>query len=360
MKRDADILAFHRELVSIPSISGEEAAIQDFVIEKLKEHGAEPVRVGDSVLAVAGEGPVVLLNTHYDTVPPSPGWTLRPHQVEVEDGKVTGLGANDAKASLAAMCAAFVSAVGEGLPVTLALGIAAGEETDGHGTMEILAHLESDGRKPVAAVVGEPTGLNIAVAQKGLLIVEIQETGTACHAAHADRLGASNAIRLLARDLVSIERVDLGDEHPFLGHTTMEPTVIQGGTARNTVPCEASVIVDLRTTPAVSHEELVARLTAAVRGKLEVKSDRLRPYETDPEDPVVLAALAAAPDSKLFGSATMSDMAFMKGIPAIKVGPGQTERSHTPDEYVLESEILDGVRFYGELLRAYAAKAWAG
>ena len=359
MVADDEILALHRELVGIDSISGNEAAVQEYLLGWLRGRGFEPEAVEDSVLCVAGEGPLVLLNSHYDTVPASSGWTRTPHEVQVEDGTVYGLGSNDAKASVAAMAAAFDATANASLGVTVALGIAAGEEVDGHGTENLLAHLESSGRKPMAAVVGEPTGLDIAIAQKGLLILEVVAEGRAAHAAHGERLGAENAIRRLARDLVSIERVELGEEHEYLGGVTVEPTVIEGGTARNTIPDRASVVIDLRTTPASPHDELIERFEKAVRGKVRVISKRLVPRDTDAEDPIVVAARAARPDAKLFGSATMSDMVFMDGIPSIKCGPGETDRSHTPDEYVLETEILDGARFYEALIRAYGAAAWS-
>jgi len=358
MIADAEILELHRRIVAMPSVSGEEAAVTALLEEWLGERGATVERVGDSLLALAGDGPLCLLDTHVDTVPPAAGWSRDPHDVAVEDGKVVGLGANDAKASVAAMCAAFLAATEAKLPIAVGLALVAGEETDGHGTEEVLAELERRGRKPVAAIVGEPTGLDVAVAQKGLLILELQTTGTSCHAAHGERLGARNAIRAIARDLVSIERVDLGEDHPHLGGTTLEPTMIHGGTARNVIPTDASAILDLRTTPKVSHDQLVDRISKAVRGKVHPVSTRLVPRETDEDDPIVRAAVAARPEAKLFGSATMSDMVFMDRISAVKVGPGQTERSHTADEFVLESEILDGARFYEALLAAYAERAW--
>lgn len=359
MISDDEILAFHRDLVATDSVSGNETAVQRLVADWLTARGVTPQLVDDSLLCIAGEGPLFLLNSHYDTVPASSQWTRGPHDVAVEDGKVFGLGSNDAKASVAAMCAAFATMAGESLGVTLALGLAAGEETRGHGTEALLGELEKQGRKPVAAVIGEPTGLDVAVAQKGLLIVEVQAQGTACHAAHGERLGAGNAIRRLARDLVAIERVDLGEDHDLVGATTVEPTVIEGGSARNVIPERASVVLDLRTTPVTSHDQLIERIEKAVRGKVHVISKRLVPRETAVEDPVVKAATSARPDAKLYGSSTMSDMVFMDGIAAIKCGPGETERSHTPDEFVLESEILDGARFYEALVRAYSAAVWS-
>ena len=225
MIADAEVLELHRRIVSIPSISGNEAEVVAFLDGWLTERGVAVERVGDSLLSLVGDGPLCLLDTHVDTVPPASGWSRDPHDVAVDDGKVIGLGANDAKASVAAMCSAFVAVAKAELPIAIGLALVAGEETDGHGTEEVLAELERRGRKPVAAVVGEPTGLDVAVAQKGLLILELQTTGTSCHAAHGERLGARNAIRAIARDLVSIERVDLMrhllDHHGMSGETAV-------------------------------------------------------------------------------------------------------------------------------------------
>lgn len=354
MLPDREILALHRAITSIRSVSGEEAALAGFLGDLLRRNGIPVQRLGNSLLATIGLGPVLLLDTHLDTVPPVPGWTRDPWDVESIDGKVYGLGSNDAKASVAAMVAAFLAFREADLPFTLALALAEAEETRGTGTEAALAELARRGTPPVAAVVGEPTGLDIAVAQKGLLILELVARGDACHAAHASALGARNAARRLAHDLVALEGVDFGPAHPRLGPVTLEPTQIQAGTARNVVPGEARAVLDVRITPALKGREVVERIERAVSGEIRVLSDRLVPRETDQAEPLVEAARRARPEARLYGSATLSDMVFMEGIPAFKCGPGQTERSHTPDEFVLEEEILDGARFYTRLVRAYA------
>jgi acetylornithine deacetylase len=357
-----EILALHRAIVEIRSLSGEEGALADFLAARLARHGARPLRLGHTLLVstggeVGGEGvakPVLLLDTHLDTVPPSAGWTRDPWRVEVRDGRVHGLGSNDAKASVAAMIAAFLAFLEVELPFTLALALVEAEETRGTGTEAALAELARRGLTLEAAVVGEPTGLDVAIAQKGLLVLELAERGRACHAAHAAALGAANAARLLARDLVALEAVDLGAPHERLGPITVEPTELRAGTARNVVPGEATAVLDVRTTPALPHAEIVRRLRAAVAGEVRVVSDRLRPRETAADAAIVAAARQARPEARVVGSATLSDMVFLDAVPAIKCGPGRSERSHTPDEYVLESEVLEGARFYTRLIGAYA------
>jgi len=351
------LLAFHRSLVETPSVSGDEDAAARLVAARLALSGVHVERLGDSVLAIAGEGPLVLLDSHLDTVPPAPGWRRAPFAATVEGERIHGLGANDAKASVAAMVAAFAALAGETLGVTLALAAVAGEETKSQGTRDVLDRLAELGIEIAAAVFGEPTGLDLAVAQKGLLVLELVARGEAAHAAHARALGVPNAALALARDLVAIAALDLGPAHPELGPTTLEPTIVRAGTARNVVPAEATAVLDVRTTPAVAPVEVVRRIRGALTGsELEVRSDRFAPRETAP-GPLLDAARAARPGARSYGSATLSDWALLPaGVPALKVGPGLSERSHTPDEFVLASEIVDGARFYVELVRQLAAR----
>ena len=270
-------------------------------------------------------------------------------------GKVFGLGANDAKASVAAMTAAFLAVSGVDLPFALALTLVRGEETRSVGTAEVVEELARRGLVPSLAIVGEPTGLDLAVAQKGLLVLELVARGEAAHAAHARSLGARNAIVALARDLAAVAVLPEGPLDPYLGRATVEPTVVSGGTARNVVPAEARAVLDCRTVPAEPPAELLARLRGAVTSEVVVVSDRLVPVATDPGSALVAAALRARPETQLYGSATLSDLTFFRGIPAVKVGPGKSERSHRPDEFVLEQEIVDGAAFYERLLVEVAA-----
>jgi acetylornithine deacetylase len=203
-------------------------------------------------------------------------------------------------------------------------------------------------------VIGEPTGLDLAIAQKGLLVLELVARGDACHAAHARALGAGNAARRLAHDLVALEAVDLGPSHAWLGEVTVEPTQLRAGVARNVIPGEAAAVLDVRTTPALPLGDLLARLRRAVSGELRVLSDRLVPCETPAGAAVVEAARRVRPEARLYGSPTLSDLVFMDGVPAVKVGPGSSERSHTADEFVWEDEVLTGARFYTRLIGGFA------
>jgi len=333
-----DPIALHRDLVSIRSVSGEEAAIADFVETILRPSGADVERVGNSVLARAGSGACLALNSHLDTVPAQDGWTSDPWTPVVRDGRVTGLGANDAKASVAALISAFLGAVESGPPCDLLLMLVEGEETLGVGTQKCLSHLD---RKPDAAIVGEPTSLASAVGQYGLLIANLIAHGDACHAAHAKALGRQNPIWTLARDLAVLEGVDWGD-------SSLQPTVLTGAQAKNQVPAMASATLDIRLEPTLTPEEAVARIRSQVDGEVSIHSDRLRPYAC----PDGAKLLGCVPEPH-FVSRTMSDLVFFQGIPAVKIGPGETGRSHTVDEYVMESEILLGVQVYAQIIERY-------
>jgi acetylornithine deacetylase len=360
-----DVLALHRRLVATPSVSGEEAALAGLLENFLWERGAAPRRMGDTLLAVAGESapgaagtsaprPLLLLDSHLDTVPPGEGWSRDPFTPEVVDGRVHGLGSNDAKASVAAMTAAFLALAGERLPFALGLALVEGEETRGTGTQRVLADLAERRMPLLGAVFGEPTGLDVATSQKGLLVLELVACGQGCHAAHAATLEAQNAALVLARDLLSLAAAELAPHHARLGATTVQPTVLRAGSARNVVPAEATAVLDVRTTPAASHAEVVERVRAKVASEVRVLSSRLEPRETPEDALIVRAAILARPQARLYGSPTLSDLVHVAGAPAIKCGPGASERSHTADEWVGEAEVLAGAEFYVDLVRQCA------
>jgi acetylornithine deacetylase len=371
---EREVLALHEAITAIRSVSGEEAELADFLERWWRRRGVAPLRLGNSLLLLSsgpppaagarpGEGdglpplPLLLLDTHLDTVPPVAGWSRDPWDSRPEGGKVYGLGANDAKAAVAGMIAAFAAFAEVELPFTVALALVEGEETRGTGTAAVLEELARQGRRPAAAVIGEPTGLDLAIAQKGLLVLELVTRGDACHAAHARALGAANAARRLARDLVALEAVDLGPAHERLGAVTLEPTQLRAGTARNVVPDEAVALLDVRTTPMLPAAEVVRRIRQAVSGEVRVLSDRLAPRETAAGAAVVEAARRVRPEARIYGSATLSDMVFMADVPAVKCGPGSSERSHTADEFVWQEEVLAGARFYTRLIGSYAEQA---
>lgn len=352
---DEELIAWHKTLVETPSLSHNERAIADLVEARLREAGAEVWRVGDNVIARAGEGPRILLNSHFDTVPANAAWTRDPWKADVEDGRIFGLGSNDAKASVAAMTAAFIDVVQQGGPCETVLMLVPEEETGGNGTETALPWLQKElNWKPQGAIVGEPTNLQIGTEQKGLMILELAALGDACHAANAGALNAVNPVWQLAEDLAALMAVDLGEKHPKLGSTTLQPTVLSGAAVHNQVPAEASAILDVRTVPGLSHAEICRRIRGAVTGVVRERSTRLAPYACAEDAPIVAAALAARPGSKTFASPTMSDQTFFQGIHAVKCGPGVSNRSHTADEYVTVEELLEGASFYRAAIRSFS------
>ena len=360
--------ALLQELVAIESPSGQEGAAADYAARLLASRGIEVERLGDSLLArcaplrSAGSrsrGPGLLLNSHLDTVPVGQGWTQRAVGAEWADGRLYGRGANDAKASAAAMLWTIVhfaeSARSSGSRGTLYLALTACEETSNAGMGAVLARLEREGPGLAAvvhgAVTGEPTGLEVVRAQSGLAVLRAVWSGRSCHAAHVARVPHANALLVAARELSAIDsHLTLGPPHPLIGASTLAPTVLEAGRRHNVVPDRAEALFDARLAPPNSAAEAVALLQRALpSASIEIHSERLKPVETAAEHPLVRAALKSAGRALAIGSNTLSDMALLRGIPAVKCGPGETARSHTPDEFVLRDELEAGAAFYGRL-----------
>ncbi|MBI5210792.1 MAG: M20/M25/M40 family metallo-hydrolase [Elusimicrobia bacterium] len=316
--------------------------------------GWSPRRSGRNVYAFLGSGgPLLLLNSHTDTVPAGEGWTKPPLGAVVEDGKVYGRGANDAKGCVVAMLLGAAGAFASDAPKgRVCLGFTCEEEILGQGLESLVAELP----RPDAAVVGEPTGLAPAVAQKGLLVLEITAKGRAAHAAHG---GGVNAIEAAAHDVLALGRLSFDRSHPALGLPSLAVTQIEGGTRHNVIPDRCRLVVDVRTTPDYEPEQIVAEVGRLVKGEVVVRSQRLRSVDTDPASAIVQAALAANPGARPYGSPTLSDWIFLRGIPTVKAGPGDSRRSHTPDEYLGLGELEEGVRFYERLIRSYFERVGA-
>lgn len=342
-----DAVSLLRRLVATSSESGKEDAAAALLEAELSALGWAPKRVGRSVYAVLGSGgPTLLLSSHIDTVPVGEGWTVPPLEGLLKDGRVYGRGANDAKGCLTAMVLGAAAAFSKDAPAgTVVLSASCEEETTNSGIAEVLPHLP----KPDAAVVGEPTGLAPAVAQKGLLLLEVTAQGRAAHAAWG---GGENAVTKAARDVLALESISFDRSHPALGLPSLQVTQIHGGERHNVIPDRCKLVVDIRTTPSYAPEELVGLVQARVGGSVSVRSQRLTAVDTPPSHPVVRAAVAAG-GRQPFGSPTVSDWAYLKGLPAVKVGPGDSRRSHTPDEYLEVAELEEGVVFYERLIREY-------
>lgn len=346
-------------LVATPSVSGQEARLADQVAAWAEGWGARVQRQGSNLWFSVGSGPKrLLVNSHLDTVPPCAGWTLEPQQPVWRDGKLYGLGSNDAKGCVAAMLLAARSLLEN--PATLEgrgevlFAFTAEEETGGAGLGTVLPALG----KLDAAIVGEPTGLKPCTAQRGLLLLRCVAHGKSAHVAHALTAGAENAIHVAARDISTLAELRF-PAHPLLGEARAQVTQIQGGLARNQVPDKCEFFVDLRTTPGMEHAEVAIQLSGALRSEVTVHSARYLPKSTAEHEAIVRAAVAAGGSAPV-GSSTASDWAFLGGVPTVKVGPGDTLRSHKPDEHLALSELEAGVAYYQKLIHGYFSEAARG
>jgi acetylornithine deacetylase len=347
-----DVAALVQELVATPSLSGQEAEAAALVARHAERQNLSVTRVGPNVIVTvsgAKPGRRLLLNSHLDTVAPVAGWTTDPFKPQLAGGKIVGLGANDAKGCLASMLCAAVAAAPGIKRGELVLALTVEEETGGKGLEAIIGTL---GRID-AAVIGEPTGLHICVAQKGLVVLEMITSGTARHAAHAWRLPGKNAVTEAARAILKLEGWQPGAAHPLLGPVTCEVTKIDGGTRSNVIPDRCVVTLDVRTIPGLRPETVANQVSERTGAEVRVKSGRLEPMETDAKADIVQHARRALPEAPLVGSATLSDAVWTRHVPTIKIGPGETERSHTAGEYVTTVELDAGVRFYSQLITSF-------
>lgn len=348
-----DVVSFHKDLVRFPSLSHEEGPIADFIEDYVRETGVIFGRHGNNVYFWLGEGPDgLLLNSHLDVVPPSAGAPYDPFEPVEVDGKVYGRGTVDAKASVASITVAMLELAREGWRPKNGRAVVAFttcEETGGdyNGLEDVRPHLPNF----QSAIVGEPTALQPCVAQKGLLILKGQARGRSAHAARA-HLG-DNAIVTAARDVLKLDQYVFDREDTFLGKPTITVTIIEGGTARNVVPDLCTFFLDIRSTPAYTHDELITRLSNYLESDLEVHSKRIIPVATDLSERIVKACLAAVPGAKPFGSPTASDWIFLSDLPAIKLGPGRSQLSHTAQEHIETSELLRAVSVYKAIIRSY-------
>ncbi|MCU0316079.1 MAG: M20/M25/M40 family metallo-hydrolase [Fimbriimonadaceae bacterium] len=341
--------AFLRGLVRTKSLSGEEEAVVEVASSYLVSQGVTQTRVGNNLIARSGtQGPSLLLVSHLDTVPPCEGWEKDPWDAQWRDGKLVGLGSNDAKGCAATMVEAFLTHFREDLPGQVVLVLAAEEEIGGAaGISLVLPTLGTiDG-----AIVGEPTGLEVCLAQRGMLILKGIAKGVSGHVAHPDV--TQNAIHKAGNDIVRIENKQFPCD-PLLGAVSGQVTLIQGGLKRNQVPDHCEFFVDFRTTPSAPAEAITQWAQAEWESEVEVFSNRYLCKSLKEGHPLASLALSASQRDRGIGSATVSDWCFLGDIPAVKLGPGETKRSHTANEYLTETEFEDGCLVYQAIIRSFA------
>ncbi len=339
-------------LVETPSVSGGESAVVGLIAEGLRAAGLRPIVTGRNVHAVVeGKRPgrhTLLLQGHIDTVPAGQDWTRDPWRASREDGRIYGLGSNDTKGGVAAMICAFADlAKTRDFGGTLVFAATCDEETGGEGLETLRPHLPP----LTGAVIAEPTTLRVCTAQRGLMRIVV-----ACHgrSAHASRpWQGSNAIELALADIAALRAIEAPDVHPLLGRTTCTPTMIEGGVGSNVVPPLCRYTLDVRPTPNYPNAWWEERIRATVQGEIEVFRGRMVPVETEPGDRLVQAALLAAAtgDAAPFGG--VSDLFHVRDVAGVVLGPGRSEQSHSPDEWVEEEQVRAAVAVYRDLVLSY-------
>ena len=334
-----------KRLIATPSVSRDEAAAADIIEAEFSQMGFTPKRVGNNVWVEAWERdeskPTILLDAHIDTVKPNAQWSRDPFTPMVEGEKLYGLGSNDTGGSLVAMIAAFSQLAMTEQPYNLIMLASAEEEVTGVGGVRaVLPELG----KIDFAIVGEPTAMHPAVAEKGLMVLDCTAYGVAGHAAREEGV---NAIYKAMRDMEWFRTFRFERISPMLGPVKMSVTGVQAGTQHNVVPAECKFMVDVRVNECYQNEELLAEIRSNVECDVQPRSTHLNSSAIALDHPAVerLVALGRKP----FGSPTMSNQAVMP-FTTLKLGPGDSARSHTADEYILLSEIAQAVEMYVAVL----------
>jgi acetylornithine deacetylase len=286
--------------------------------------------------------PTILLNSHIDTVKPVNSWTKDPYKAVFEDDKLYGLGVNDAGAALVSLLGAFLYFYDkEDLRFNLIFAATAEEEISGKNGVELIENVVN---KCSFAIVGEPTEMEMAVAEKGLMVIDAEVKGKSGHAARNEGV---NAIYTAVKDLMRLENYQFKKINPYVGAVKATVTMIQAGTQHNVIPDICKYVIDVRTIPEYTHEQILEILQDNLKAAITPRSTRLKPSQIDKNHAIVKAAEKTGINT--FGSATLSDQTLI-AIPSVKIGPGKSERSHTADEFIFVKEIEQGLTTYVKLL----------
>ena len=332
-------------LISIPSVSRDEEKVADFLQNYIEESGIMTGRSGNNIWCISPmfdtRKPTILLNSHIDTVKPVNGWRKHPFTAKMENGKLYGLGSNDAGASVVSLFQVYRYLSATEQAYNLIFLASCEEEVSGKNGIESVLPL----LPPITlGIVGEPTEMHPAIAEKGLMVLDVNAYGKAGHAARNE---GENAIYKALDDIQWFRNHRCEKESTLLGPVKMSVTQINAGTQHNVIPDLCSFVVDIRSNECYSNEELYQEIVANVKSEVKARSFRLNSSHIETEHPLVKRAveLGRVP----FGSPTLSDQALMK-FPSIKIGPGKSSRSHTADEYILVTEIEEAIQIYIELL----------
>lgn len=341
-----DSLFLLQKLISLPSLSKEEDDTASAIELFLQDHGVKTHRRENNVWAFNkyydSSKPTILLNSHHDTVKPNPGYTRDPFAADIEDGKLFGLGSNDAGGCLVSLIAAFLHFYEqENLKYNLCLAATAEEEISGKNGIELV--VEELGQLEFA-IVGEPTLMDLAIAERGLMVLDCVSHGKAGHAAREE---GDNAIYKAIEDIEWFRTYEFAKKSTLFGPVKMSVTVIEAGSQHNVVPSVCKFTVDVRVTDAYRNEEVLKIIQQNVNCDVTPRSTRLKSSSINEDHPIVKAGIALG--RKTYGSPTTSDQALLD-IPSLKIGPGDSARSHMADEFIYVDEIEQGINLYIQLI----------
>lgn len=341
-----EAVALLSRLITIPSISRAEKEAADALQAYLEKCGLAPRRVVNNVWCTDPlydkSRPTVLLNAHIDTVKPAASWTKKPFEATLEDGKLYGLGSNDCGGGLVSLLQAYRIMLDKPRCYNLIYLASAEEEVSGKdGISLILPALP-----PISvAIVGEPTGMKPAIAEKGLMVLDVIAHGKAGHAARNEGV---NAIYEALDDMLWIRDYRFKKTSQLLGQVKMTLTVINAGTQHNVVPDECRMLVDVRTNEMYTNQEVYDIIKSHLKSDVRAHSFRLNSSHIDPQHPLIRRCRALGLEP--FGSPTLSDQALMP-FPSFKLGPGNSARSHAADEFIRPDEIAEAISLYVKLLQ---------
>ena len=341
----SDAVELLKKLIATPSVSRNEKDAADIMEQTIRSYGFEPQREANNIWIIDPHydesRPTLLLNAHIDTVKPVASWTRDPFSPDVEDGVLYGLGSNDCGGGLCSLLQIFRMLTEKPQHYNLIYLASAEEEVSGKDgitrALPLLPHID-------LAIVGEPTGMNPAVAEKGLMVLDVIAHGKSGHAARNEGV---NAIYEALDDMRWIRDYKFEKVSEFLGPTKMTLTVVNAGTQHNVSPDKCTMLVDIRTNEFYDNEEVFEFIRQHLKSEVKAHSFRLKSSRIDPEHPLIKKCVAMG--MKPFGSPTLSDQALMH-FPSFKLGPGESSRSHSANECIRISEIRDAITKYETLL----------
>lgn len=341
----SDAVQLLKKLIATPSVSRNEKDAADIMEQTIRSYGFEPQREANNLWIIDPHydesRPTLLLNAHIDTVKPVASWSRDPFSPDVEDGVLYGLGSNDCGGGLCSLLQIFRMLTKKPQSYNLIYLASAEEEVSGKDgitrALPLLPHID-------VAIVGEPTGMNPAVAEKGLMVLNVIAHGKSGHAARNEGV---NAIYEALDDMRWIRDYKFEKVSEFLGPTKMTLTVVNAGTQHNVIPDKCTMLVDIRTNEFYDNEEVYEFIRQHLKSEVKAHSFRLKSSRIDPEHPLIRKCVAMG--MKPFGSPTLSDQALMH-FPSFKLGPGESSRSHSANEFIRISEIRDAIAKYETLL----------